>query len=214
MNSSFFLFRGSIIDGPVQQSKGLGLSCLEASPRCHLFHSVFFVSMTPRHMDNVLWNIRRLPVETHSIILCSYPSFQHNNRSCCFLSLEKANNSFCHNVFNILQLKNQDRVPQHLHHCLSFIFPSKLPSSVRIESSHFIPSNLKRDISWGMATSSDRTGNCTHTCMTRVFHGPMKQICDLCKCAPRVGWVYICTQDLDGRLPNYESAGFFTAKNE
>ncbi|KAK2753222.1 hypothetical protein FQN54_007913 [Arachnomyces sp. PD_36] len=51
---------------------------------------------------------------------------------------------------------------------------------------------------------------CTHTSMTRVFDSSERQICDACKKPSRLGWVYICTEDHNGFLPNHQATEFFT----
>ena len=46
-----------------------------------------------------------------------------------------------------------------------------------------------------------RQAACTHTYVTRLFHTNGSQPCQMCRRVPNIGWVYRCTQDTDGFLP-------------
>ncbi|KAL2011352.1 hypothetical protein VTN00DRAFT_4070 [Thermoascus crustaceus] len=43
---------------------------------------------------------------------------------------------------------------------------------------------------------------CTHTTMTRQFDTEKDQTCDICHRKPFLGWLYVCTEDHGGFLPN------------
>ncbi|KAI9741993.1 MAG: hypothetical protein M1834_000382 [Cirrosporium novae-zelandiae] len=61
-----------------------------------------------------------------------------------------------------------------------------------------------------MSRPFGRKAVCTHTMVTRLYGDNVQ--CQLCFLTPRVGWVYRCTQDHDGYLPESEWLG--TMKSE
>src|SRR4051812_40452321 len=47
----------------------------------------------------------------------------------------------------------------------------------------------------------NRTSNCTHVQMTRLFDELGCDKCSICHRRPPLGWLYRCTQDIVGSLP-------------
>ncbi len=52
-----------------------------------------------------------------------------------------------------------------------------------------------------ISTADHRQAACTHTNVTRLFDTYGSHRCQMCRRVPNVGWVYRCTQDTGGFLP-------------
>ncbi|KAK5085917.1 hypothetical protein LTR05_005206 [Lithohypha guttulata] len=50
-------------------------------------------------------------------------------------------------------------------------------------------------------SARDRSSNCTHSRLTRLFEGSDHEKCSICQRTPIFGWLYRCTQDSGGFLP-------------
>lgn len=56
------------------------------------------------------------------------------------------------------------------------------------------------------STLQSRQAACTHVTMTRVYDNDGHNVCQICLRHPKTGWLYRCTQDYDGKLPNPDSS--------